>query len=132
PVLAQRSLVVHVNLATGVWFFACIAGLSCMASPRAERRHPLPVTLATAGAIAFTAATLLPAQVVLSDYVPVIDHWLFFAGLAAFGVGVAIELVRRFRAPNDPHLLPPEVQHGTRAAALAFVIALVTIAAAYV
>ena len=32
PELARRSLVVHVNLATGVWLFAFIVGLTCLAS----------------------------------------------------------------------------------------------------
>lgn len=127
--LAQRSLVVHVNLATGVWFFAFIVGLSCLG---AWPRRYAGVALAVAGVIAFSAAGLARAPVVLSDYVPVIDHPLFLAGLAAFAAGVIVASVRSFRATATSRALPPDVQHGLRAAQIAFAIAMLTIVAAYV
>lgn len=129
--VAQRSLVVHVNLATGVWFFAFIAGLSCLGAGAWPRRYG-GVALAMAGVIAFSAAGLAHAPVVLSDYVPAIDHPLFLAGLAAFAAGVVAETLRSFRATVTQRALPREVQHGLRASQIAFSIAMLTIAAAYV
>lgn len=133
PALAQRSLVVHVNLATGVWFFAFIAGLCCLgAGARPRRGAAVAVSLATAGVIAFVLSALSGAGVVLSDYVPVIDHGLFLAGLAAFATGVVLATFRRTCSTSDAHALPPEVQQGLRASAIAFAIAMLTIAAAIV
>ena len=137
--LARRGLVVHVNLATGVWFFAFLAGLACLGRRVDGRRSPpprpisrLPVILASAGMVAFTVPVLSGARVVLSDYVPVLDHWLFFAGLAAFAGGVLLETVRLVPAVAHSHVLPADVQHGVRASAIAFAIALLTILTAFV
>ncbi len=128
PELARRSLVVHVNLATGTWFFAFLAGLSCLGA----RLHAgtRAVTVATAGVIAFTASALSAGDVVLADYVPVIDHPLFLAGIAAFAGGVMFAMWPATRSAGDAHALPLEVQHGVRASGVAFVIAIVTIGAA--
>lgn len=127
--LAERSLVVHVNLATGVWFFAFIVGLSCLESR--DRRGRAGVVLATAGTIALVGAGLARAPVVLSDYVPVIDHPVFFAGLAAFAAGVVVATLPGTGPASTGRGLPRDVQHGLRASAVAFAIAMLTIAAAY-
>ncbi len=132
PELARRCLVAHVNLATGVWFFAFIAGLFCLGRPARSRRYGrVPVGLATAGVVAFTVSASCRAGVVLSDYVPVIDHWLFFAGLAAFAAGVLLEMLRRDGSATNGHALPRDVQHGLRASGLAFAIAILTFATAH-
>lgn len=132
PELARRSLVVHVNLATGTWFFAFLAGLFCL-GPGARRQGTsiLAVTGATAGVIAFTASALSGGNVVLADYVPVIDHPLFLAGIAAFAGGVVLAMWPRARSTGDVHALPLDVQHGVRASGIAFVTAIVTVVAAY-
>ncbi|NVB82565.1 MAG: hypothetical protein HOV81_29565 [Kofleriaceae bacterium] len=129
PALATRSLVVHVNLATGVWFFAVLAGLACLAEtfgPSGEG----PVTVAVIGVVVFLAAAVSPAAAVLSDYVPVLDHPAFFVGLATFAAGVAFDVVRP-RAFTSDRWLPREVRYGVRAAGYVFVIAMATTAAAY-
>jgi hypothetical protein len=131
PELARRSLVVHVNLATGVWFFAFIVGLGCLELRAWPRRQPLVgIVLATAGVIAFSMVGLARSGVVLSDYVPVIDHPLFLTGLAVFAAGVLVEMVRFVRTATFAHVLPPEVAHGVRASGVAFVIAMLTFAVA--
>ena len=140
PELARRSLVVHVNLATGVWFFAFIAGLFGLArgadagvkTGARRRAASAPVVLAAAGVIAFSVSALSDAGAVLADYVPVIDHWLFFAGLAAFAVGIALDTLRLRRvATANLHAIPLDAQYGLRAAGIAFAIAMVTIVTSY-
>lgn len=132
PELAGRGLAVHVNLATGVWFFAFIAGLSCLGTGADARRSRLAVGLATGGAIAFTLAALTGARVVLADYVPVIDHGMFLAGLAAFAAGVVLEVLRVRPAAPDAWPLQRDVAYGVHAAGRAFAIAMVTIVTALV
>src|SRR5690606_8581886 len=73
---ARRSLVVHVNLAMGAWFFSCIAGLFCLL-PGARRRRtaPVAISLSLLGVIGFTIPVLFrSATPVLSNYVAALDH----------------------------------------------------------
>jgi hypothetical protein len=130
PALARRCLVVHVDLATGVWFFATLAGLACLAKTR-TRLDNAGVTLATSGVIVLLSSALLDSRVVLSDYVPVLDHAAFLGGLAAFALGVVLETAW-WRSPGREPWLPVEVQHGLRAGGVAFAFALLTIIAAYI
>lgn len=130
PALAQQSLVVHVNLATGVWFFAVIAGLACLSETSGRHRTDAPVTVAVVGVLGFLAAGLSGSAAVLSDYVPVLDHPAFLGGLAIFAVGVALEMMRS-RTIASERWLPREAQLGVRAAGILFVIAMITFAAAY-
>lgn len=133
PALVQRCLVVHVDLATGVWFFATIAGLSCLArtDARPRRVRNAGVSIATFGVILLLSSAMLDAPAVLADYVPVLDHAVFLAGLAAFAGGVLIETMW-WRSAGRERWLPVEVQHGLRTAGISFAFALLTIAAAHV
>jgi hypothetical protein len=138
PGLARRSLVVHVNLAMGVWFFSCVAGLFCLLpGARRVRTAPVAVWLAAAGAAGFVVPMFFAgATPILSDYVPVLDNRLFLAGLGAFAAGTALNFADRRLLPAAAAAadsdLPPAAQHGVRAAAAAFVVALLTVAGAYV
>jgi hypothetical protein len=132
PALVRRCLVVHVDLATGVWFFATIAGLARLSRPRASapRFVNAGVAIATAGVLLLLSSALLDPPAVLSDYVPVLDHAAFLAGLVAFAIGVSLEIVWWRSRPHEGWL-PVEVKHGLHAAGTAFGLALLTIIAAY-
>jgi len=132
PELGRRCLVVHVDLATGVWFFATLAGLVCLAKTRARRPRfaSAGVLLATSGVVVMLSSAVLDSRVVLSDYVPVLDHPAFLVGLAAFALGVVLETAW-WRSSGGERWLPIEVQHGLRASGAAFALALLTIVAAY-
>src|SRR5690606_35984854 len=71
PLLAQRSLVVHVNLAMGVWFFSCIAGLFCLLPGRRPSRRTLWAQgLAVVGVVLLIIPTFFStAEPILSNYV---------------------------------------------------------------
>jgi hypothetical protein len=131
----RRSLVVHVNLSLGVWFFCNLAGLFCLLpGARKIRTAPIATALATLGIIAFSVPMFFrSATPILSDYVPVLDHPLFLIGLAVFAAGIAFNFVDARLWPVTPtHSdLPEHAQHGVRIAAVTFFVALFTIAGAY-
>jgi len=131
----RRSLVVHVNLSLGVWFFCILAGLFCLLpGARPRRMAPLAVGLSTIGTILFIIPMFFrSATPVLSDYILVLNNSLFFAGLIVFTVGIILNFI-------DPRMLPtravesdiPEAaQHGLRVAALTFCVAIITMIGAH-
>jgi hypothetical protein len=136
PDFARRSLVVHVNLAMGVWFFATVAGLFCLLpGVRRIRTAPLAVTLAALGCLCFAIPTFLKsATPILSDYVPALHHWLFLLGLIIFAAGTVLNFIDPRILPAIPsrNEIPAEAQHGLRAAGITFLIAMLTISAAYI
>ncbi len=131
PALALRSLVVHVNLAMGVWFFACIAGLFSLL-PGDGRS----ITARIAPAVALLGVILLiippfiaSAEPILSNYVSTLSHPLFPAGLVIFAAGILLGLVdRRLIWPGSAEdVLPGDAQYAVRGAAVAFIAAMLTI-----
>ncbi len=134
PEFGWRALIVHVNLALGVWFSAFTAGLFCLLpGARRVRVTPLAQVLAVAGVLAFSATLFVEsAEPVRSNYVPALDHWLFLLGIGLFGASVALGFL-------DPRLMPSAIstripsdaQPGLRAAALAYLAAMATFGAAW-
>lgn len=131
---ARRSLIVHVNLAMGAWFFSCLAGLFClMPGTRRTRSAPAAVSLAVLGMVAFTVPVFFKsATPVLSNYVAALDHKLFLAGLAIFAGGVLLNFAdpRLIRTSRNLSDIPGDAQAGLRAAVLTFFAALLTFAGA--
>lgn len=131
---AKRSLVVHVNLALGVWFFSSMAGLFCLLPGARRASLSLPAWLiATVGMVMFSLAMFFAeAEPVLSNYVPALDHGLFLWGLGIFAAGVALQLADlRLVSREASPLLPPGAVAGLRCAGLVFLLALVTFGAAW-
>ena len=136
PLFFKRALVVHVDLAIVVWFQAgALALLGLALGPRLPRGVTTAAfTLAGLGVAGLLVGALMPGALpVLSNYVPVIDHPVFFAGLvgwfAGSGLFFAYALVTPARA--DAQALPPAVVVALRAAAAANVLALITFAGAW-
>lgn len=135
PLFFKRCLVVHVDLALVVWFYAFLAGLLALRikSPP-SRVESGAFGVAVGGVIAMLAGALARgAQPILANYVPVIDHPLFSAGLAAFFIGALVYFVRALIAPvaSTRSLLPEDVGLGLRAAAVLITIAAATWVSAY-
>jgi len=90
------ALVVHVNLSVLVWLLAISAAMWSLSS---KGTHALWDRVSFWSA-AFGAAVMVLAPFVgagnprMSNYVPVLDHPLFFAGLGLFAAGIASHLVR--------------------------------------
>jgi hypothetical protein len=127
PLFFKRCLVVHVDLALVVWFYAFIAGLNALVAGR--RRAFVGSAgfgIAVAGVATMLAGALMRgAQPVLANYVPVIDHSLFLAGLGAFFVGTLFFLIDTLgAAPRSfPGAPTADSAIGLQASAVAFVLA---------
>lgn len=139
PAFFRRCLVVHVDLSLLVWIFAMATALSFLlpkpgASSIASRAS---VLVATAGvALLLLAAGARGAQPVLANYVPVIDHWSFDAGLVVFGLGVLLGVLDRRVLPNEPAPgsilpVPGAAVPGLRAMIVVLLLAALTFAASW-
>lgn len=104
--LFRRALVLHVGLAVLVWFLSAAAGLWTVAAGAAGgSARWCALALAGAGVAAMLAPLALGSGApLLANYLPVLDHPLFLAGLALFCCGVALcaacslgPLLRRLR-----------------------------------
>lgn len=125
PLFFKRCLVVHVDLALVVWFYAFIGGLLA-----AGVRQSGGVVgwagpgLALAGVLAMLAGGFVPgAQPVLANYVPVIDHPLFLTGLGLLFAGLMGGMLTLLMRPTEGGVVPPAPIVGLRAAAVAIVLA---------
>jgi hypothetical protein len=136
PLFFKRALVVHVDLAIVVWFQAgTLAFLGLAVGPRLHRGGTAgAIALATAGVVGMLVGAVMPgAQPVLANYVPVIDHPVFFAGLACWfaGAGLFFLLALFTPARTDGKALTPGTAIALRASAAANVIAILTFIGAW-
>jgi hypothetical protein len=101
PLFFKRGLVVHVNLALVAWFYS------------------------------FVAAGMPDSQPVLSNYIPMIDHWLFGIGQILFAAGVLASFVgRRLLSARSTRSgffeIPGAAKMGLRGTAVVLVLAALT------
>ncbi len=93
-----RGLVTHVVFAFQVWFLAMLGAALVLAAP--APRGVAPAGVAAAGAGLLLVPTLAGwGEPSLNNYVPVLDHPLFFAGLAVLAAGVAGASLRALARP---------------------------------
>ncbi len=127
-----RALVLHVDLSLLVWLLALLGGVWAV---HGQRRFPVlgwVGLLATLGGLLtiLLAGLGLPAEPVLSNYIPVIDSPAFMAGLLAVALGVALSAGRVLL--QAAHLKPGEgrdpVQFGLLLLAIGVFAALATFA----
>lgn len=89
--LFRTALVLHVDLAVLVWFLAMAAAIWILAAEIQGRIAWLAFALAALGSAAMVAAGFSrQALPLLANYVPLLDHGLFMAGLAMFALGIGI------------------------------------------
>jgi hypothetical protein len=130
PLFFKRSLVVHVDLALVVWFYAVVAALGALRTARRPATTDAFAFLAAVfGVVAMVAGGgVRGAAPILANYIPVIDHPLFLLGLAWFFAGTLTFIFRTLTAPSvrRPGGLPPDAAVGVQAAGVALAIALAT------
>ncbi|HFD79215.1 MAG TPA: cytochrome C oxidase subunit I [Gammaproteobacteria bacterium] len=90
------ALVVHVDLSVLIWFLAFAGVLWNLEGSRAARSSGrLALMLAAAGTGMIAISPFAGAgDPVMNNYVPVLNHPLFFTGLALFGTGFALLVAR--------------------------------------
>lgn len=109
PLFFRRCLVVHVVLALVVWVHAFSAGLVSMGAPpntASLTARLSPWVGAAALGLLLASSAAVGARPVLSNYVPMIDHPVFGAGLVVFAVAVLLAVV-------DGRLLRLDVGRGS-------------------
>lgn len=136
PLFFKRALVVHVDLSIVVWFQAgTLAFLGLALGPRLHRGVTMTaLVLAGAGVAGLLVGALMPGALpVLSNYVPVIDHPVFFAGLACWFVGSGLFFGFALMTParTDAKAMTPAVVVGLRASAAANLLAIITFVGAW-
>lgn len=136
PLFFKRALVVHVDLAIVVWFQAgTLAFLALALGPRLHRGvSAIALALAATGVAGLLVGALMPgAQPVLSNYVPVIDHPVFFGGLVSWFAGTGLFFARALVTParTDAKALTPGAVIALRASAAANLLALATFLGAW-
>ena len=130
PLFFKRCLVVHVDLSLVVWFYAFVASLLALRfSTDTGLAGKITFGVSIVGVFAMLAGALMRgAEPVLSNYIPMIDHPLFQAGVALFFLGIVgyflIALSRNSTLSDGP--LPVDAAVGLQASALAVLLALVT------
>ena len=135
PLFFKRCLVVHVDLALVVWFYSFLAGLQAMHSRDSGQAFSrMLFGAAVAGVIAMLAGAVVPgSQPILSNYIPVIDHPVFLAGLLCFFLAIVLMAVRGLACsaigqPGNPgdNVLPTDASTAVLASCLAVVLAFAT------
>lgn len=130
PLFFKRCLVVHVDLALVVWFYAFLSGLAAVRCGRTTGAIGIGAfILSVAGVGGMLAGALMRgAQPILANYVPVIDHPLFLGGLVAFFVGTLVFLLETLGTSAPPRRGGPPADSaiGLQTAALAVVLAAAT------
>jgi hypothetical protein len=136
PLFFKRGLVVHVNFALVAWFYSFVAALLFLIPGRRApgwiARHSVHVS--AVGVMLLLLASGLPgSQPVLSNYVPVIDHWLFGVGQILFAVGVLASFADGRLLPGRErragfYALPDAAHAGLLATAFGLVLAALTFA----
>jgi len=132
----QVALVVHVNLSVLIWLLAISAALWSISC-----RRELPLWdrssfwLACSGTVIVIAAPFLGAGTPqMSNYVPVLQHPLFFAGLGLFAFGIASHLLRTlffYRRIGSDLTGTAALQAGISVSALITGLAMLSVLASY-
>ena len=89
------SLVIHVNLSVLVWLLSISAAFWSLGSAvHHERWQRISFWIAALGTMVLVIAPFVGAdQPLMSNYVPVLDHPMFFAGLGLFIAGISSHLI---------------------------------------
>ncbi|CAA7611356.1 putative Permease [Magnetospirillum sp. LM-5] len=96
PDFFKKGLVTHVVFSFQVWLLAMLAALAARVAPAATRAGALiPLAAASLGCVLLLVPTLAGwGRASLNNYVPVLIHPLFYAGLGLVAAGVAAVAIR--------------------------------------
>jgi heme/copper-type cytochrome/quinol oxidase subunit 1 len=95
----RKALVAHVVFAFVVWYLAMLGGLAAAARP-GGRSGVCGLILAVVGAILLLVPTLTnQGEASLNNYVPVLVHPLFYAGLIVLAAGVTVPVLHLLLRP---------------------------------
>jgi len=117
----HKGLVAHVVFSFVVWFLATMGALWCYrlsSVQESSRLSGISIGLAIAGCAGLILPALLDLGTAeLNNYVPVMDHWLYYAGLFCLFLSLGLIALRQ--------LLSYDEFDGYKACALLYLLALV-------
>lgn len=127
----HRGLVTHVVFSFEIWFLAILGLLSAFVA-KEQGKGPLlgwiGLILAAAGSLLLLVPTLAnQGTASLNNYVPVLSHPLYYAGLALLAAGVALAVLRL----GPPRLSDSLFAFGVKSAGLSYLAALLCFALSY-
>lgn len=136
PTLVKRCLVVHVDLALGVWFYAFLSALFALTPGRIRVTNVIGFAMAVVGVLLFVGSIFdVSATPVLSNYVPALDSNVFMIGIALFAGGVGLGFLSPSLFGLGKSLTAPDVSPaaaiGLRMSALIYLLAMPTFAAGW-
>lgn len=140
PLFFRRGLVIHVDLALLVWVYSLVAALFSLIPTRGRSGPAARVAPFIAGSgvlLLLASAGARGSKPVLANYVPVVDHPLFLAGLAVFALGVVLAIVNRrvlpsTETPTGLTPMPEAARVALRTAGLTVLTALLCVAGSWV
>ncbi len=99
----HTALVVHVNLSVLIWFLGFSALMWCLCVKQANSLlQRLSWILALTGTLTIIIAPFLGAgKPLLNNYVPVLQHPIFYIGLALFGSGITLQALLLLFNPHQ-------------------------------
>jgi len=125
----RTALVVHVDQSVLMWFAAFAALLWSLRRKRRDRfgsaRH-IALGLSVTGCVMLAAAPFLGAgDPLLNNYIPVLQHPLFYWSLAIFAAGIVLQAVLSLTDRGETGLIgwPQPLDVGVSTAAIATLIA---------
>lgn len=127
----HTALVIHVDLSVLVWILA-FGGIffSLAGKPSGYRfNQPIFIAIATATIMIAVSGFLPDARPIMSNYIPVLDHPLFLAGLILFAIGMGGQILAAmaFIPSIGPAISSKGViRFGLDCAAVSVLVALVT------
>ena len=127
PLFFKRCLVVHVDLALVVWFYAFISALAALRVRCHAGWHEGVAFISAVLGVVFLVlgGALTGAAPVLANYIPVVDHPVFLLGLGLFFFGVIAHTLRTLGESTFQRTggLSPDAGVGVQASGLALVLA---------
>ncbi len=97
----HTALVVHVDLSVLIWFLSFASVLwSLNSQPKQISLGKFALALAVIGTVIIIISPFTGAgSPLLNNYIPVLQHPLFYAGLICFSTGVCLQLIRSLSIP---------------------------------
>ncbi|GIX43188.1 MAG: hypothetical protein KatS3mg129_2921 [Leptospiraceae bacterium] len=125
PDFFKKALAIHVNLGFLMWLSCFIVSVFYLISP-INQKKTLPFYISISGIILVSIPSLfLEGKAILSNYIPMIDHPVFFIGIFLFTAGIFLALFDKnlLLNYNQNTILPPNAITWIKASAISFIIA---------
>ena len=133
PQFSKKCLIIHVNLALGIWLHAFLATLFFLLPKNKTKNETLIKILflfSFLGVLLMTSSIFFKnANPILSNYVPTIDHPIFLVGIATFALTLTFSysISGRFFTNLKSNIIPIQAVFGLKCTALSFIFSIICV-----